>query len=639
MRILFFFLFVSCFININAQINADLSAATESKLNESEKQRFREAESLLAQQKYLYAQNILDSLYINYPDDEYLNYLAGLGAVYNPLRSKDALQFIQNAFAIKDLIPDYDYFAGLANERNEKYDDALRFYEFHNRTHLTAEKKSEIKHRIVRCKLLLEKKEDLIKIHNIGKPVNSASSEFGPVLPGNESFMVFTMKDGNNNTGKKLIGEDVFISYRGAEETWSVPVAIESVNSTFDDVAVCVSSDGSKLIIFRSNGNGNGELFLSTRSGKNWTTPEKMKGVNTAEWEGSACFTPDGFHIIFSSERSGGKGGKDLWSADLLRDGSWGNVQNLGENINSIYDEESPFITADGLALFFCSNNKKSFGGFDVFRCDRSEDGWSLPENIGKPVNTSHDEKYYTLSADGKKGYFSSDRAGSTGQHDIYIVEQATTSKPIALIQVKGIVTKDSVPSEAVIRVKSKITHKEVMAVLSSNSATGEFLIHLPAGDDYELIYNMPGFNDQVKQLNSTFVDSFYVLNVMADFLSDNTVEPEDKKNDPLFDEKSFIDQFENATANELEFRIQVATHKFPENFDYTNLIGLPELKKTAFPDKITRFTIGNFSSLKNATKVLSEARKKGFPSAYIVAVYKGERYTLSELSKMAVLR
>jgi hypothetical protein len=93
----------------------------------------------------------------------------------------------------------------------------------------------------------------------------------------------------------------------------------------------------------------------------------------------------------------------------MLPNGAWSKPLNLGPKINTEFDDRAPFIHPDGVSLFFSSNGHETMGGFDIFQAtDLGEDGWSTPENIGYPINTSDDDVFYATSVDGKRSYYAS---------------------------------------------------------------------------------------------------------------------------------------------------------------------------------------------------------------------------------------
>ncbi|MBK7872164.1 MAG: PD40 domain-containing protein [Saprospiraceae bacterium] len=131
----------------------------------------------------------------------------------------------------------------------------------------------------------------------------------------------------------------------------------------------------------------------------------------------------DGSTLYFTSDREGGLGGTDIWVSKRNLDGNWSEPENLKFPINTPSYEESPFITNDGQTLYFSSDGHLGLGDQDIFmsRID-NEGNWSTPINLGPPVNSAHRELCFILAADGRTGYFASDRPEGFGGLDIYRV-------------------------------------------------------------------------------------------------------------------------------------------------------------------------------------------------------------------------
>ena len=171
-------------------------------------------------------------------------------------------------------------------------------------------------------------------------------------------------------------------------------------------------------------------------------------------------------------------------------DNSWGKTKNLGSQINTMYDDESPFIHPDGKTLFFSSEGHQSMGGYDIFRSLAITDSsWTTPENIGYPINTSGDDRYYVVSANGERGYYSSQKIGGYGQHDIYVVNLGNSAKKYQLILIKGIVTANDKPVEADITVEYSNTRLPYDGYFKSNSATGKYIVILPKDSFFHFVF------------------------------------------------------------------------------------------------------------------------------------------------------
>ncbi|MEO5905422.1 MAG: hypothetical protein ABIQ11_01760, partial [Saprospiraceae bacterium] len=126
---------------------------------------------------------------------------------------------------------------------------------------------------------------------------------------------------------------------------------------------------------------------------------------------------------LFSSNATGGFGGYDLYIS-MLSNGQWTNPVNLGPAINTFYNERYPFLARNGETLFYSSNNLQSVGGLDVYKTvfDDSTLTWSVPENLGFPINSSLDDSHMVISPDGMTAFISSDRKEGHGGYDLYRV-------------------------------------------------------------------------------------------------------------------------------------------------------------------------------------------------------------------------
>jgi outer membrane protein OmpA-like peptidoglycan-associated protein len=242
--------------------------------------------------------------------------------------------------------------------------------------------------------------------------------------------------------------------------------------------------------------------------------------INSKYWEPSVCLSADERTLFFVSDRPGGLGGRDIYMCRRLPNGKWSAPINLGPPINTPYDEDGPFFHPDGKTLFYSSNGPNSMGGFDIFRTElRPDSTWAPPINLGYPINTPGDDIYFVLSASGLHGYYASERDDSYGEKDIYLIDFSTlqvaaqpteskeeelnvSSEPASapvfrpnLTLVTGIIydSQTQAPLEATITIIDNV-RAETLAVLTSNAATGKYLISLPAGKNYGIAVTAPGY-------------------------------------------------------------------------------------------------------------------------------------------------
>jgi tetratricopeptide (TPR) repeat protein len=626
---------------------------------------YNEGKARFQQEKYAEALTSFEAITVK--DQPFLNYLKGICYSHTPENKHKALSIFKSLREKAPEINGYHFNLAYAYVKNDSMAAAISNYR--KALEIELKRKSvnkplvnEINLSIQHCQNLIDLKEkkNFVTITNIGPPVNTRADEYCPLIPSDGSMLVYTYRGPDAKGGKQkikgsklrniedveLFFEDIFYATRINDTTWSEPSGINNLNTGTHDAAVSLNADGTELFIYRNKGEGKGDLYLSKLSGNNWTKPVYQLKLNSPEWDGSACFIPNQDKIIFASERKGGFGGKDLYYAERIKDDMWGEIKNLGPEINSRYDEDAPFITSDGKILFFASNNRNSIGGYDIFRCDLVNKEWQAPYNLGPPINTTDDDNYFTVQANGKVAYYSSYRKAGDGGQDIYRVEPGIPGKPVTLLQVDGLVTVDGKPSPGTVNIRS-VNKKEIDFDIRANKVSGRFLTNLPAADDYELRIAVDKFPPQVLQLNTLNIDSFVVLNVFAEFNSagyENTVEKnqaaeaENQKADHSFDKSTFSKSFGDTVISDLTYRVQIAALKFAKNFNYNSIVGMPRIIKQTDKDNVNRFTMGDFATYNEAQQLLREVQKNA-KDAFITAVYQGERKLLSQLVDEKILK
>lgn len=327
---------------------------------------------------------------------------------------------------------------------------------------------------------------------NIGPEINTADDEYLPVTTADESTLIFTRKFNNN--------EDFYKSIKVGEK-WQDAVYLSDLINTpeYNEGAQSISQDG-KFLFFtgcnRPDGLGRCDIYVAQKTGDDWGRPFDLSApVNTPGWEAQPSISADGRTLYFVSNRDGGYGGYDIWKSTLT-DKGWGGPENLGPNINTALDEQSPFIHADDSTLYFCSNGWPGLGGKDLFVSRMGRDGkWQKPENLGYPINSSGDESGLSVTADGTRAFFSSNKLDGVGGYDIYTFELPPGARPHSVTYVKGIVTdaKTNAPLEAAVEIIDLQKNLPVYQEYSSASQ-GDFLATIITGKNYGLNISKPGY-------------------------------------------------------------------------------------------------------------------------------------------------
>lgn len=263
-----------------------------------------------------------------------------------------------------------------------------------------------------------------VKIKNITE-LNSQYSDKNPLIFNKGNEIIFTSRRESLHSRKKTRVKDYDdnIYYSKLEEgTWTTPTILNrSINTTDNESACWISRDGTYLIIQRLHKKKSNILFSKKQADGTWTDPQSFPSpINSRKMETFGSLSSDGSYLFFTSNRKGGYGGNDIYMSEYLGDNKWGPAINLGPNVNTSMNEETPFLHENGV-LFFCSEGHVSMGGFDIFTSIRNEKGeWQIAANMGAPVNSIDDDFFYLPMPDGQLAYSSSQRYGSKGQSDIF---------------------------------------------------------------------------------------------------------------------------------------------------------------------------------------------------------------------------
>jgi hypothetical protein len=343
-------------------------------------------------------------------------------------------------------------------------------------------------------------------IRNCGQDVNSAFDDYAPVIMPDESALYFTSRRKGSTGGADELNaqfEDIYVCYKRNGKWTPAENLGYPVNTETNDACVAISPDGKRMILYRtSREKTSGNLYL-TQLGSNghWQKPEMMgPEINSPHIETSACFSNDTAEIIFSSDRPGGIGGKDLYRIRKLPNENWSAAFNLGPEVNTTEDEDAPFLHPDGVTLYFSSKGHNSIGGYDVYRSvlNPETNNFSEPENLGYPINDVEDDIFFVLSADGKKGYYSSVKKESLGGNDIYEID--TRFGENDLIVRHGYSYLGNIPGRARITLYDKQNGSRE-GIYLSNPDNGKFILVVNPLRSYKITVEEDGYNTMEEEL------------------------------------------------------------------------------------------------------------------------------------------
>jgi outer membrane protein OmpA-like peptidoglycan-associated protein len=380
-------------------------------------------------ENYEKAATLYEPLYKSHPDN--CNLAAKLGICYLNLDDKkpQALELLKKASTnyaktVREYTQtgskapnDVMLYLAIAYHRNDSLDKALSLYT-DIRKGLNPEETSQMEFidmQIRNCRYAMEmKKKPLRLITELFTPwLADYPGACYPCLAKNDSVFVFTEKT-NSKT-------QVYCSYK-VDNVWQKPSNITKQLGGYDRFySNSITGNGKMLIVFIDDG-GDGNLYYSTRHDTTWTKIRSVgRNINTIYWEAHGYITPDGQSIYFSSNRPGGEGSLDIWSSKRTKDGSWERPVNLGNIVNTPYDEDTPYFDTENNALIFSSTGHISMGGSDVFRSINRNGIWTQPVGMPYSFNDVLENKDFILN-NNAPGFVASRFDAKTDTRNIYSI-------------------------------------------------------------------------------------------------------------------------------------------------------------------------------------------------------------------------
>jgi len=343
-------------------------------------------------------------------------------------------------------------------------------------------------------------------------PINTMESEFCPLITADEQVMVYMQTIGLSKLEKPETY--LMLSTRTPEGYWGVPSKLDiPMIDKFKGKSILLaglSPDGQT--IFLNIGQGlDQDIYSGALSGKIITDLKKLnKYINTSFFDGRVSISADGTVLYFVSDRPGGLGGNDIYKSIRTKRGDWGEPENLGEKINTQFNEDAPFIHPDNITLYFSSEGHKTIGGSDIFKSEFNANTWSEPENLGF-LNSTKDDLYFVLNANGQIGYFSSSKNNVFNKHNIFRVN---LKDPIPLTLVKGVIKGGipPVPISATIQVFDKETGEKIKYVYNPDPETGKYLMIFPPAKNYDVFIGSDDYLPQLINIYIPYQTYFYEL-------------------------------------------------------------------------------------------------------------------------------
>jgi len=530
--LLTFFLLACIFAESFPQIKGEL------------KNNFYSAEMYVLYEEYKDALPLYQILLRVNPNNSNIKYRIGQCLINMPGRKQEAISYLEAAVKninlkykegrFKETNAPYDAYYYLANAYriNNQLDKSLSTYElFKKNLDPQIYDTSVVNLQIESCKNAIELMRIplFIKKENLGSLINNQYADINPVASGDENIMVYN---------KSEPFQEALYYTRKVNGKWTAPVnIIPYLGLGFEDknYATSLSEDGRELYIYRAGDDYDGNIFITRRlDNDTWSNLVKLNdNINTKYWESHATISHDGKKLYFTSNRKGAYGGLDIYVSERDSTGDWGQSKNLGPTINTKYNEETPFLGKDDKTLFFSSRGHFNIGGYDIFYSTFLDNGeWSVPLNVGYPLNSTDDDVFFDPVNDGYQAYYALIDSGGYGLSDIYRIEIFSKDHPRkffvrGIVQVKDLMTifNDSVKISAF-----NLEDPNAKVVVYSNPATGEYKFELPQGK-YSITFEANNAEKAITSLELPLnnpADSFVLPGTTlpkTDFVADLDVE------------------------------------------------------------------------------------------------------------------
>lgn len=465
-----------------------------------------------------------------------------------------------------------------------------------------------------------------------GDEVNITSVNYKPAVSGDQSALVFTCKFGEDDIiyhSKKVGGE------------WTLPVDITTqIGSDKDCSSSALNHDGTELYLYKVD-DFVGNLYVSYLENGTWGKIQKLnRNINTKFYESHASISNDGQTLYFTSNRDGGVGELDIYMSERTESGDWGPAVNLGPGINTPFNENTPFISQNDSILFFSSEGHFNMGGYDIFKVVRKGNGWSTPENIGYPVNTTDDDLFFQPADNGRIAYYS--MLNGYKSQNIYKLFLYGGKKLVRSFDIKGTVS--LVDSTVLFDERFKISllnsaEEHVIDVSYPNRETGHYSFISGSGY-FRLMFEGLGYISHTEDISlpEDYPETEIIVNAHLEV--DSTWHAEEKVQAPIIDlsniptvevidsstlvqdvvvrDVDYQDQFGDEI---LYFTVQLMALKNP--VDVTYFREFSDVEVVHGKDEFYRYTTGRFNTLEEARAERLRIIDIGYPDVFVKKVYR----------------
>ncbi|WP_245986538.1 OmpA family protein [Marinoscillum furvescens] len=290
---------------------------------------------------------------------------------------------------------------------------------------------------------------------NMGQQVNSSKADYAPSLNVQNNVLIFTSQRNSIDLSiKRTFNEDLFYSVKNEYGVWTKAKEFEAINSRYKEGSAVLSRDGKTLYFSRCDCMdcyGDCDLFTATLlPDSTWGDIQNLGvNVNSLGWDSHPSLSHTEDTLYFASDRLGGFGLSDIYFTYKKKNGEWAPAQNMGPVINTRNNDVSPFYHPVFDVLYFGSNGQLyNFGEYDIYKSHNVDGNWSEPVNIGPLVNGKGSEYYFTIDSKSELLFYARSISRDLNKQDIYSFPLPMEAQPLATTKVRGSLT-DSLTGKA----------------------------------------------------------------------------------------------------------------------------------------------------------------------------------------------
>ncbi|MFD2513761.1 OmpA family protein [Pontibacter locisalis] len=421
---------------------------------------------------------------------------------------------------------------------------------------------------------------------NMGNALNSPYADYGPTLNEENEVFIFTSKRNLQGLNGRA-NEDLFYSKR-VNDVWQEAQSFgKPINSIYNEGSGCLSRDGKTLYFARCeapDGFGNCDIYVAfMQPDGTWGEIENLgPNVNSNAWDSQPTLTSNEDTLYFASDRLDGFGLSDLYFTYKTKNGNWAPAQNLGPTINTRESEVSPFFHPYYQVLYFSSRGHLyNFGDFDIYKTYRVNGEWQEPRNIGPLVNGRGSEYYFTIDANSKNLYYARSEPDDMQNLNLFSFPLPMEAHPLAVTKFGGTLI-DSVSNKPLSGIVSIIDLDNGIEVSSKYiRPDGSFEFDLIEDARYMVLIQGPDFFTIERELSLQQDTSFQLMTTLIDYsipMVFENIEFDQNKAEIKEGMKPILDEVALFLVDHPTFRLEIAGH--------TDAAGDPEFNLSLSQDR-----------------------------------------------------